>query len=186
VHINFAPSYMDQHKGTDKNPRWGNNDEIRKNGITLYIPKEDATNDFTKSFEQKPYDLILNYQPLTIDKPNAGSVTITKNEKTGEYVVDGALIGYTGEYLNGKPVQQVINPAKVYSSNVGGENLYTGLNAWLGELSRANTDFLNNQSVQRYYDPNVLPGINGQILGATGNTENLSAIDIFNQSLGTF
>jgi len=186
VHINFAPSYMDQHKGTDKNPRWGGNEEIRKNGITLYIPKDDATNDFTKSFEQKPYDLILNYQPLTIDKPNAGSVTIAKNEKTGEYVVDGALIGYTGEYLNGKPVQQVINPAKVYSSNVGGENLYTGLNAWLGELSRANTDFLNNQSVQRYYDPNVLPGINGQILGATGNTENLSAIDIFNQSLGTF
>lgn len=186
VHINFAPSYMDQHKGTDKKPTWGGNEEIRKNGITLYVPKEDATNDFTKSFEQKPYDLILNYQPLTIDKPNAGSVTITKDDKTGEFIVGGSLIGYTGEYANGKPVQEIINPAKNYSYNVGGENLYTGLNAWLSELSKANTDFLNNQSVQRYYDPNVLPGINGQILGATGNTENLSSVDIFNQSLGTF
>ena len=144
------------------------------------------SNDFTKSFEQKPYDLILNYQPLTIDKPNAGSVTITKDDKTGEFSVGGSLIGYTGEYANGKPVQEIINPAKNYSYNVGGENLYTGLNAWLTELSKANTDFLNNQSVQRYYDPNVLPGINGQILGATGNTENLSSVDIFNQSLGTF
>ena len=175
VHIDFAPGYMEKYKGSEDNPGWGRNKNIQTNGVTVYIPKEDANNDFTKAFSLKPYDIMLEHQPVTISKPNAGSVTITKL-KDGRYNVGGNLEGYDA---NGNKVP--VNPGNIYNADVGGHNIVTGLDAWITQISMANTNYLNNRNTQMLYDPSLLPNINQSILQQTGNAGASTPLQRFDQ-----
>lgn len=176
VHIDFAPAYMEKYKGSADEEGWGRNENIKQNGLTVYIPKTDADNDFTQAFAQKPYDIILNHQPVTISKPNAGSVTITKNPD-GRFAVNGALYAYDG---NGNKIP--ITPAKnLYSDDVGGNNLVLGFETWLDQINTANTNYLRGIPSQRVYDISALPNVNASILEQTGNVGNMSPLQRFDQ-----
>lgn len=175
VHIDFSPSYMDKYKGSEDTPGWGRNEGIRTNGVTIYIPKSDADNDFTKAFALKPYDIILEHEPVTLNKKNGGSVTISKM-KDGRYNVGGALESYD---INGRKVP--VNPGRIYNEDVGGNNIVMGLQTWLDQISIANTNYLNHQPVQRMYDPNLLPSINQSILQQTGNAGETTPLQRFDQ-----
>ena len=175
IHIDFSPSYMNKWKGTKEDKGWGSDANIKQNGITVYIPKDEADNDFTTAFKQKANDLILNYKPITLKKPEGGEVTITKQE-SGQFAVTGAFKSYTGNMVNGKLEYTWVNPSKIYSSDVGGDNLVRGIEARLNEIDIANRNYAAGKN-PRMYDVNSLPSIGSQFeQGGQG-----SSVDRFNQ-----
>lgn len=179
IHIDFSPSYMNKHKGSKDAKGWGRDEDIKANGITVYIPKEKADNDFTNAFKMKANDLILNYEPITLEKPEAGKVTITK-ENSGQYVVTGAFKAYTGRIINGKPEYTYVNPTKKYSSDVGGDNLVNGIQARLNEIDQANRMYVAGK-VNKSYDPSSLPEMQSAL---NQQLNEGSSLDRFNQLIG--
>jgi hypothetical protein len=178
IHIDFSPSYMNKWKGTKEDKGWGSDANIKQNGITVYIPKDEANNDFTTAFKQKANDLILNYKPITLKKPEGGEVTITKQE-SGQFAVTGAFKSYTGNMVNGKLEYTWVNPSKIYSSDVGGDNLVRGIEARLNEIDIANKNYAAGKN-PRMYDVNSLPSMGSQFeQGGQG-----SSVDRFNQLIG--
>jgi len=183
MHIDFSAAYINKNVGTKDNEGWGRNKDIMKNGITVYIPKSNSNNDFTEAFKAKKYDILLNHQPVNIDKKNGGKITVTKNMTTGEYNVTGNLIAY-----DGNNVRHNVNPSRIYSSNVGGDNVITGLTTYLEQIDAANTLF-NQQYLAGVKNPKIydasklLPAINRSILQQTGQESDMSPLDKFNQSL---
>jgi len=176
VHIDFAPGYMDKYKGTSDEPGWGKNESIKQNGLTVYVPKTDTNNDFTQAFTQKPYDIILNHQPVTISRPNGGNITITKNPD-GRFTTTGSLFSYDE---NGNKTS--ITPSRtLFSSEVGGNNLVVGFDAWLDQINIANTNYLNGLPAERIYDPAALSFTNRSILEQTGNAGEMSPLQRFDQ-----
>lgn len=150
IHINFAPSYTQKYRGTNDSPGWGDNSDIVTNGVTMYVPKKDLSNDFTQTFALRPYDIILEHRPYTINKyDKAGSITINKMED-GRYNVTGFL----WDYSTGTPVPK---PAqKILSAEVGGQNLVMGYENLLSQIQVANQNFENNQRGNMIFDPAML------------------------------
>tara|TARA_R110000868_G_scaffold47109_4_gene154964 strand:+ start:397 stop:3327 length:2931 start_codon:yes stop_codon:yes gene_type:complete len=149
IHIDFAPSYMKKYEGTDNDPGWGSDSGIKSNGVTMYVPKTDLNNDFTESFKMQPYDIILNHKPVTINKPNAGSITVNRMED-GRYNVTGSLYDYSTGTRVPKPAQ------KILSADVGGQNLVMGYQALLDQVEIANANFIANQRPNLIFDPATL------------------------------
>jgi hypothetical protein len=178
IHIDFSPSFVKRWEGTKDSKGWGKNADIKKNGITVYIPKNEANNDFTNAYNAKSNDLILNYQPITLSKPQGGNVTISKTA-TGEYKVSGAFKAYTGKIVDGKLETEYVNPTKIYSSDVGGDNLVKGIQARLDEIDKYNTMYAAGK-LPKSFNPDSLPDISSMFSqGQQGN-----ALDIFNKEIG--
>lgn len=182
IHIKFSPSYMNKWKGTKDDKGWGSDDNIKQNGVTVYIPKDEANNDFTNAFKQKANDLILNYKPITLKKPEGGEVTITKQE-SGQFAVTGAFKSYTGNVVNGQLEYTWVNPSKIYSSEVGGDNLVRGIQARLNEIDVANRNYAAGKN-PRIYNVNSLPYVSSQFNQQGAQGEQGSAVDRFNQLIG--
>lgn len=177
IHIDFAPSYMQQYKGTDESPDWGSNANIMQNGITVYVPKEDTLeNSFTKAVEAKPYDILLNYTDATITTDKGGSVNIKRDPKTGRFVTSGYINSYDFD-ANGNPVKIPVNVSKTYSADLSGQTVYDGISAYLNEMDQANKDFERYIPVDKYYDPSSLPDI-------SASSGNMDALQQFNQLIG--
>lgn len=151
IHIDFAPSYIQKYRGTESSPGWGDNDYIKSNGITMYVPKKDLNNDFTQTFALKPYDIILNHRPVVLDKyKNAGNLTITKMND-GRYNVTGELYDYSSGDKVVKPAQNIL------SAEVGGHNLVTGYEQLLAQIDVSNTNYRNKRNAGNLiYDPRAL------------------------------
>lgn len=173
IHIDFSPSYAEKHKGTADLPGWGSNENIVTNGVTMYVPKKDLNNDFTNSFALKPYDIILEHQPVTLSKPNAGNITITKLSD-GRYNVTGALYDYSTGVRVPKPAQ------KILSADVGGNNLIMGYQQLLDQINTANTNFLQGNRNNLSFDPS---SITPTSIFEQGQPEQ-NPLDAFNQVMG--
>ena len=148
IHITFAPGYAQKYKGTDGSG-WGSNPDIVTNGVTMYVPKKDLKNDFTESFALKPYDIILEHRPYTVEKPKGGKITINKMND-GRYNVTGFLWDYSTGVPVAKPAQ------KILSAEVGGQNLVMGYENLLTQIDIANNNYDSNQRTNMIFDPSML------------------------------
>ncbi len=161
VGINIRPSqeWIESKKSKDKDkPNWADN--ISSQGISVYLPKSTAQNDFTKAFATQPYDMILNHQAKTISYGEAGSVTINKRNADGSFTVTGTTFGYE----NGKKVSVPLKN-KIYPSGTSGQNLVVGIDRWLGEINRVNQAYKDNMLKQAplEYNPTKLPNIQNNL-----------------------
>jgi hypothetical protein len=148
IHITFAPGYAQKYKGTD-GAGWGSNPDIVTNGVTMYVPKKDLKNDFTESFALKPYDIILEHRPYTVEEPKGGKITINKMND-GRYNVTGFLWDYSTGVPVAKPAQ------KILSAEVGGQNLVMGYKNLLTQIDIANNNYDSNQRTNMIFDPSML------------------------------
>lgn len=180
--IKIPTSYLQRYQKSDKNVLWADNMKLASEGVSMYVPKATAKNDFTAAYTNadKPYNYILEHNPVVIDVPNAGKVTINPRNTDGSLTVIGDVGGYDA---NNK--WHSIPATKTYRNDPGGQNLYNAINVYLNEIAKANK--AHQDKNQTYItDPNKLIGIEEQLEEAAGGMprqQQVNPMDIFNQTV---
>lgn len=164
IHVTFPETWLKRYKGTEDEPTWANGLLNSNTGVGVYINKESATNDFTRSFQSQPYDMILNHNNETISYSNAGDVTIQKRNADGSFSVRGEIWGWDA---NGQ--KEYFTMDKIYSPETGGQNLYESLNMWLQHINDINSG--NEPVNNRIYNPSQLPNIQNQLQNMSGQNQ---------------
>ena len=70
MNMKFNDAFSKKFKGTAKEPGLTNklSDQLRNEGITMYVPKQDANNIFTNNAERTSLDILMDYNnEITID-----------------------------------------------------------------------------------------------------------------------
>lgn len=121
------------------------------NGVSAYLNAEGAQNEFANALSRKPFDVMLEREPMVIKRQNAGSLRITQEGPSNisggnTYVIEGMIPGYDAAgNLSG---------VKYYNriSSVSGSDAVTFSGQLLDMISKANTDFIESGGKTKYYD----------------------------------
>ena len=173
--VKLPASWLARYKGSDKKPKWADDINLATQGVSVYTDKASAQNEFTKAVKAQPMDYLLNFKPVKIKYDNGGEVTINPRASDGSYTVVGTTFGYF--YDNkGQLKKQEIPVSKTYMGDVGGARVYSALDAYFGEIDKANDLFINSNGRQQLeYDPNKLPEVRRYLdVMAGGSDENAS------------
>lgn len=165
AHIIPPAGWLKTYKGTSENPSWADDPRLISEGIGVYADKRTATNDFTQSFKMKPYDYILNHMDVPISDPNGGDFVIHKRDADGNITVTGNLYAY-----DNKGVLQPQPNSKTYNANIGGQNIYNSINAYVQEMAEANRIYKQSNGRQ-IKDPGQLPEVQDMLRVASGGEE---------------
>lgn len=182
-HIVIPPTYFTrkakEFKDADAElPAWLKSDPVKSDGITAYIPRENATNKFTQDREWGPYDWLLNHEDQTLSNQNAGEINISKRNSDGTFSVQGYLYGYEGKNRITQPLDLTI-----YPDGTSGQNLWTGLNALLDEAGNTNKLYVDNgfstKGIEKSYNPQNLKNIQKRLNQLAGDNPQQTPNDVF-------
>jgi len=167
--IKFPPSWLKKYQGSATEQTWADNTRLSSEGVSMYVDKKTAKNDFTETFKMKPYDYILQHDNAKIayDMGNGhkSEITINPRNPDGSFTVIGDVGGYdaTGKW-------QPVPATKTYYGDVGGQNLYTSLDVWMKQISDANVAYSKGQE-SRVYDASKLPEVQSMLQVASGGDQ---------------
>ena len=168
--IKFPPSWLKQYQGSAKDQTWADDTRLSSEGVSMYVDKKSAKNDFTETFKMKPYDYILQHDNAKIayDMGNGhkSELTINPRNPDGSFTVIGDVGGYDA---NGN--WQPIPATKTYYGDVGGQNLYNSLDVWMKQISDANVAYSKGQQSNRVYDASKLPEVQSMLKVASGGDQ---------------
>lgn len=121
------------------------------NGVSGYLKAEGAQNEFAKALSMKPYDMILEREPVTIQRQNAGSLRITQQGPSSisggnTYVIEGMVPGYDAKGN--------LSAVKYYNriNGVSGNDVTLITTQLLEKISKNNTQFIESGGKTKYYD----------------------------------
>jgi hypothetical protein len=161
--IKLPTSWLQRYQKSDKNQLWADNMQLASEGVSMYVPRSTAKNEFKKAYETQPYDQVVNFMNVDVEVPGAGKVTIHKRNNDGTITAIGDMGHYTVNEQTGKAEWQVIPVSKTYNADAGGQNLYVNIEKTLSELAAANKAWEAGNKDAYVHDPNQLPQIQGQL-----------------------
>lgn len=177
--VKFPQKWIDEHKGKKgESDTWADDEGLNK-GVGVYFKKDGAKNPLTQTFKLKPYDILINHEPVILNDEKGGNITINKRSSDGTIEVHGNLIGYSGK---GKEMESRPLYYK-YTNDPGGENLVVGLKKLLESVSQTNQVYEAN-NFKKIFNPSELPDIKKMLeeAGGGGNTQP-SFSDLFFQQV---
>ena len=168
--IKFPPSWLKKYQDSAKEITWADDTRLSSEGISMYVDKKTAKNEFTETFKMKPYDYILQHDnaKISYDMGNDHTSTLTINPRNpdGSFSVIGDVGGY-----DAKGIWQPVSATKTYYNDVGGQNLYTSLDVWMKQISDANLAYADGKQPNRVYDPKKLPEVQSLLQASLGGEQ---------------
>lgn len=182
VAVNIIPdaAWAKNYKaGKDKTATWADNDVILSKGVTMYIPKSEAKNQFVQRYQTDNIDLLLQHRDKNVAIPGGGNINISKRRADGSLAITGSL----DSFVNGKIVSIPLKET-ILSKDAGGKNTYNGVKAILEKAAAANYAYKQGLPLDKLiFDPEKL--INDLNRSSGNATTAESNADIFRQMVST-